>query len=218
MLIFQRHRYRRCHDLERNKRIGRFAFVLFASSPSHGPFAERKRARPFVSCVSRQVHRGTVIIVSRQMEGLRVPPTALEAHRAACNSAIASPPNKYPMIDFNWALPILPPPSTSRFSSRSRIFVSQQISRNFSHTSHAKRENFPLSFLPLSPSPRSSIHILEIISAKLVSNRPMMHLDPLASRFPFFPIFIDLVVAKKTRWLQNFPPPLLPLSLFFGRR
>lgn len=177
-------------------------FCAFRFLPLSWPFCRAKactRARPFVSCVSRQVHRGTVIIVSRQMEGLRVPPTALEAHRAACNSAIASPPNKYPMIDFNWALPILPPPSTSRFSSRSRIFVSQQISRNFSHTSHAKRENFPLSFLPLSPSPRSSIHILEIISAKPVSNRPMMHPDPLASRFPFFPIFIDLVVAKKTR-------------------
>lgn len=177
-------------------------FCAFRFLPLSWPFCRAKactRARPFVSCVSRQIHRGTVIIVSRQMEGLRVPPTALEAHRAACNSAIASPPNKYPMIDFNWALPILPPPSTSRFSSRSRIFVSQQISRNFSHTSHAKRENFPLSFLPLSLSPRSSIHILEIISAKPVSNRPMMHLDPLASRFPFFPIFIDLVVAKKTR-------------------
>lgn len=156
MLIFQRHRYRRCRDLEWNKRIGRFAFVLFASSPSHGRFAERKRARPFVSCVSRQVHRGTVIIVSRQMEGLRVPPTALEAHRAACNSAIASPPNKYPMIDFNWALPILPCRAFLRDPGY-RVFVSQQISRNFSHTSHvipfhAKRENFPLSFLPLSPS------------------------------------------------------------------
>lgn len=99
-------------------------FCAFRFLPLSWPFCRAKactRARPFVSCVSRQVHRGTVIIVSRQMEGLRVPPTALEAHRAACNSAIASPPNKYPMIDFNWALPILPPPSTSRFSSRSRI-------------------------------------------------------------------------------------------------
>lgn len=190
-------------------------FCAFRFLPLSWPFCRAKactRARPFVSCVSRQVHRGTVIIVSRQMEGLRVPPTALEAHRAACNSAIASPPNKYPMIDFNWALPILPRRAFLRDPGY-RVFVSQQISRNFSHTSHAKRENFPLSFLPLSPSPRSSIHILEIISAKPVSNRPMMHPDPLASRFPFFPIFIDLVVAQKTRWLQNFPPPLLPLSL-----
>lgn len=181
-------------------------FCAFRFLPLSWPFCRAKactRARPFVSCVSRQVHRGTVIIVSRQMEGLRVPPTALEAHRAACNSAIASPPNKYPMIDFNWALPILPRRAFLRDPGY-RVFVSQQISRNFSHTSHvipfhAKRENFPLSFLPLSPSPRSSIHILEIISAKPVSNRPMMHPDPLASRFPFFPIFIDLVVAKKTR-------------------
>lgn len=175
-------------------------FCAFRFLPLSWPFCRAKactRARPFVSCVSRQVHRGTVIIVSRQIEGLRVPPTALEAHRAACNSAIASPPNKYPMIDFNWALPILPRRAFLRDPGY-RVFVSQQISRNFSHTSHAKRENFPLSFLPLSPSPRSSIHILEIISAKPVSNRPM-HPDPLASRFPFFPIFIDLVVAKKTR-------------------
>lgn len=125
-------------------------FCAFRFLPLSWPFCRAKacsRARPFVSCVSRQVHRGTVIIVSRQMEGLRVPPTALEAHRAACNSAIASPPNKYPMIDFNWALPILP----RRAFLRDRVFVSQQISQNFSHVPRKTRKLSPLlsSFIPL---------------------------------------------------------------------
>lgn len=134
----------------------------------------------------------------------RIEPRATRAERPS--HRLASPPNnKYPMIDFNWALAILPPPSP--FSPRSP---------NFSHLSyHAKRENFLSSYARFFiPSP--SIYIPHYIHETSFLIVLMIHLD---LSLLFLPNFIDLFVAKKTRVRKISPHSPLSFSVcsFFGR-
>lgn len=185
-----------------------FAFPLPCPSPRFCRAKACTRARPFVSpCIARQLHQGTAIIVSWQMEGLCVPnhhqpppsrriePRATRAERPS--HRLASPPNnKYPMIDFNWALAILPPPSP--FSPRSP---------NFSHLSyHAKRENFLSSYAryPLAFYLYPPLYPRNVFSNR--SNDTSRSLVTLSSQF------YRSLRRQKNSCSQNFPP--FP-SLFF---
>lgn len=187
------------------------SLLCFSLSPSPAPrrgFAERKRARAHGHSsprVSRASYTKVPLLSYRgKWKGYVYRTTTnppFEAQRPS--HRLASPPNnKYPMIDFNWALAILPPPSPS--SPRSP---------NFSHLSyHAKRENFLSSYARFFiPSP--SIYIPHYIHETSFLIVLMIHLD---LSLLFLPNFIDLFVAKKTR-VRKISPLSFSVCSFFGR-